>query len=174
MSLRTRIKSMEDQVWLPKQDPQQPPEQRVELTPGYDGYTQDELPPSEHYAEQSHDKSPLAVLDEIRKNPAPKGAYATLIGGRPVDLHGLEEFLLKISPYTLKTILRYHQARTIEELRRYGKGQGFKFNSTFLIIIIVAIGLLILVIGIIFFMPNVGQALGGAFGLGGTTPPTGP
>jgi hypothetical protein len=169
MSLRDRFKSMEEQSWVPQQEerqPQQQPQQKeqVELTPGYDGYYDNELP-NEHYAEQAYDKSPLAVLDEIKKNPSPRGAYPTLIGGRPVDLHILEDYLLKISPYSLKTILRYHQARTIEELRRYGKGTGGKMNTKILIIIIIIAAMLMLGIAVIFFMPDISGALGGAFGV---------
>ena len=50
--------------------------------------------------------NPLSILDEIKAQPSSKGTYPMLIGGRPVDLHVLEDYITKISPFALKTILR--------------------------------------------------------------------
>lgn len=104
----------------------------------------------------SKDTSPLAVLDEIKRSPSPKGAYPTLIGGRPIDLHDLEDYLLKISPYALKTILRYHNARTIEEIKGYAKGLGgSKFNFRFILLILLAVGMAVIGILVLLYMPQI-------------------
>jgi len=114
------------------------------------------------YQEQEQ-KSPLSVLEEIRKYPTPKNTFATVIGGRPVDLHAMEDYLLKISPYGLKTILRYHNARTIEEIKNYAKlGGGGKLNSKFWILIIFFIGLAVLGVIILLFLPDIMNMLSGS------------
>ena len=168
MGLRDRIKSMEEQAWLPAKEQQPQQQEQVELTPGYDGYSQSENPaeynPSDHLSEQSADRSPLAVLEDIKHNPAPKGAFATIIGGRPVDLHILEDYLLKTSPYALKTVMRYHNARTIEELRRYGNRKGTGINMKTVMLILVAVGMAVLGIIAIFFLPQIMNSMKGMFG----------
>ncbi|GAH35216.1 unnamed protein product, partial [marine sediment metagenome] len=44
-------------------------------------------------------KAPIAILEEIRKHPSPKGTLPVIIGGRPIDLHVLEDYIVKISPH---------------------------------------------------------------------------
>jgi len=119
--------------------------------------------PGEHYTQQmpnvyqeQEQKSPLSVLEDIRKYPTPKGTFATIIGGRPVDLHSMEDYLLKISPYGLKTILRYHNARTIEEIKNYAKlGGGGKLNTKFWLLIMLFIGLAVIGVIILLFLPQI-------------------
>lgn len=102
------------------------------------------------------EEGPLSILDEIKALPTPKGTYKTMISGVPVDLHALESYIPKISPYGLKTLMRYHNARTIEEIRGYTRfGSGKKLNMSTIIIIMVMIGMAILGICIIFFLPNI-------------------
>jgi len=96
------------------------------------------------------------VLEDIRKYPTPKNTFATIIGGRPVDLHSMEDYLLKISPYGLKTILRYHNARTIEEIKNYAKlGGGGKLNTKFWLLIMLFIGLAVIGVIILIFLPQI-------------------
>jgi len=108
------------------------------------------------------EEGPLSILDEIKALPTPKGTYKTMISGIPVDLHALESYIPKISPYGLKTLMRYHNARTIEEIRGYTKfGSGKKLNMSTLIIIIVMIGMALLGIFMLMFMPQILEMLQG-------------
>lgn len=164
MSLRKRIIQNEDEVVRQEEEAEMPilQEPAPDVHPSYESYTSEQLEQmSGHVSEQSPeihpvlDRSPLAILDEVKHNPSPKGSYPTIIGGRPVDLHDLEDYLLKISPYSLKTIMRYHQARTIEELRRYSKGKGSTFNMKIIWIILMIIGMIGLGIFVILFLPQI-------------------
>jgi len=128
--------------------PEYPPQQQVASPPQ----------PPRQYQEQSQymeGDSPLSILDEIKANPSPKGSVPVIIGGRPIDLHDLEEYVIKISPYSLKTILRYHNARTIEELKSYSRMPSVKMNSKTLILIMVAVGMAILGFVFVFYMPEI-------------------
>lgn len=95
---------------------------------------------------------PLAILDEIKKVPAPEGTHKTIIGGKSVDLFALEQYILKISPYSLRTILGYREIRTLEMLGNSSKRK--KTNSKTLLYILIAAGALIAGLAIIFFMSN--------------------
>jgi len=99
-------------------------------------------------------KSPLAILDEIKLNPSPKGTLPVLIGGRPIDLHILEDYIVKISPHALKTILRYHNARTIEEIKNYSRGPILKIKSGFWFLIIGLIAICVLGVVVLMFAPQ--------------------
>ena len=128
-------------------------EDNIELTEGYDNRQnfRHQMNPPETSMEESateqadKEKSPLAILEDIKKDPSPKGTFATIIGGRPVDLHILEDYIVKISPYSLKTILRYHNAKTIEEIKNYSRGMGVgaKINMRTIMIILIVLGLAI-------------------------------
>ena len=116
--------------------------------------------------EQSEkEKSPLAILDEIKEMPTPKGTYPTVIGGRSVDLHVLEDYIVKISPYSLKTILRYNNARMIEEIKNYSRlGGAGKISSRFWILLLLGLGLAAVGVMIIFFMPQIVSMFSGMAG----------
>jgi len=130
--------------------PQQPQYHPSELSPSVE-------PPS--------NKSPLSILDEIKNAPTPKGAHKTIIGGVPVDLHALEDYIIRISPYNIKTLMRYHNARTLEEIKGYSKFGGFKMNTKSIILIIAAIAMALLGIFFIFFMPKIMAGLQGGMGV---------
>jgi len=118
-------------------------------------------PQEEYYQpeEQPMDTSPLSILEEIQKIPSPKGTFPLLIGGKPVDLHAIEDYVVRISPFNIKTILRYHNARTIEEVKGYGRfGGSLKVNSKTILIILFAVGMAVLGILFIFFMPQIMQS----------------
>jgi len=108
------------------------------------------LPPEIH----PQDNTPLAIVKEVKKRPSPKGTLPTVISGVPVDLHILEDYLIKTSPFALKTIIRYHNARTIEEIKGYGKGPGMKMNSKTLILIMLCIGMAVLGILMLTILPD--------------------
>jgi len=99
--------------------------------------------------------NPLSILDEIKASPSPKGTFPMVIGGRPLDLHVLEDYITKISPFALKTILRYHNARTIEELKGYSRGGSLKLNSGTIILILLAIGLAVGGVIMLMYMPQI-------------------
>ena len=109
--------------------------------------------------------NPLSILDEIKAKPSPKGTFPMLIGGRPLDLHVLEDYITKISPFALKTILRYHNARTIEELKGYSGRGSLKLKSGTIILILVAIGLAIGGIIMLLYMPQIMSYFKGGIGV---------
>ena len=100
-------------------------------------------------------RTPLSILDEIKDNPTPKGTFPVVIQGIPVDLHALEDYMLKISPYDMKTLQRFEKARLIEDIKNYGRfGTSAKLNMRTIFIILVAIGMAVLGIVFIMFMPK--------------------
>ena len=110
------------------------------------------------------EEGPLSIIEEIKRLPTPKGTYKTMISGVPVDLHALEEYIPKISPYGLKTLMRYHNARTIEEIRGYTRfGSGKKINMGTIIIIMVMVGMAVLGVCILLFMPSILEMFQGGF-----------
>lgn len=109
--------------------------------------------------------NPLSILDEIKAQPSSKGTYPMLIGGRPVDLHVLEDYITKISPFALKTILRYHNARTIEELKGYSGRGSLKLKGGTIILILVAIGLAVGGIIMLLYMPDIMSYFKGGIGV---------
>lgn len=100
-------------------------------------------------------ESPLSILDEIKQKPTPKGTFTQRIGGRPVDLHVLEDYITKISPFALKTLLRYHNAKTMEEIKSYSQGTKLNINGGTIILILAAVGMAILGLVMVFFMPDI-------------------
>lgn len=98
---------------------------------------------------------PLSILDEIKKKPTPKGVFTQRIGGRPVDLHVLEDYITKISPFALKTLLRYHNAKTMEEIKSYSQGKSMNINAGTIILILAAVGMAVLGIVMLVFMPDI-------------------
>jgi len=100
-------------------------------------------------------RAPLAILDEIKDRPSYNGTFKTKIQGKPVDLHSLENYVLKISPYVLRTLLRYRTIRTMEEARNVAGRRPVKMNSKMLILIILAVGMALLGIVMIFFLPDI-------------------
>lgn len=115
--------------------------------------------------EEDEDQSPLSIVREVQKHPAPKGTHETIIGGVPVDLHILEDYLVKTSPFALKTVMRYHNARNMEEIKNYSSGGKVKFNSKMLIGILLAVGVAVLGIVMIFFMPQIMATFQGGMGV---------
>ena len=137
----------EDEYYYPEEDNRQE-------------YVRPELPPQ--FQREDEDHSPLSILDEIKQKPMPKGTYPTVIQGIPVDLHILEDYMIKISPYNIRTIMRYHNARTIEEIKSYARfGSGMKMNSKTIIWILLAIGMAILGIFFVFMMPGIMNSMQG-------------
>ena len=85
-----------------------------------------------------------------------------MIGGRSVDLHAFEDYLVwKVSPYQLRTLLRYHNVRTIEEVKNYSLRPSLKMKSGTLVLIVLAIIFLIGGLCIFMFMPELTEMFKG-------------
>lgn len=111
------------------------------------------------------DDTPLGILKDIEKSPSPKGTFPTVIGGIPVDLHSLEDYVIKISPFGLKTILRYHHARDIEEMKGYGRRGSMNINSKTILLILAAVGMAVMGLIMIMYMPQIMEMFSGGAGI---------
>jgi len=108
----------------------------------------------ERETEMSYEDVPIQVARDIKKKPTPKGYFRTVISGIPVDLHSLEDYIVKTSPFAIKTIMRFDNARNIEEIKQYstkstGKkklGIGFFILIMFLVIMVI-VGILLMMKG---------------------------
>jgi len=124
---------------------------------GYEdgGYKQNPYPSIPPNYRQEEEYSPLSIIEEIKKDPTPKGECEIVISGVPVDVHALEDYVVRISPYALKTILRYHHARDVEEMKGYSRRSSFKMNGKTIILILLAVGMAMLGIIMMVFMPQI-------------------
>jgi len=91
------------------------------------------------------------LAKDIENNPTPEGKLRVSFSGRPLDLHALEDYLVwHTSPLTIKTILRYGHAKTMEDIRGYTNVlQRRGGDSKMLVMIVLAI---ILMVGGIMFL----------------------
>lgn len=111
---------------------------------------------SYEYNEHGDTKNPNLIAAEIENKPAPKGTMWMNIGGRPIDLHELEDYLVwKTSPFVMKTLMRYHNAKTMEDIKNYSRGRTSGINSRFFIMLLLCIGVALLGLVMIFFMPQI-------------------
>lgn len=104
-------------------------------------------------------RSPVKLAIEIEKKPTPKGVLELKIGGRPIDLHALEDYTVwKINPYNMKTLMRYHNAKTMEEVKSYAQrrsGSGMPLRTIMLIMLLV--GMAAIGIIMVMYMPQIMQ-----------------
>lgn len=104
-------------------------------------------------------RSPVKLALEIEKRPTPKGVLEITIGGRPIDLHALEDYMVwKINPYNMKTLMRYHNAKTMEEIKSYSRrrsGGGMPFRTIMLIMLLIGMSVVGLIM--VMFMPQIMQ-----------------
>lgn len=118
-------------------------------------------------------ESPRKLASLIKRKPSPKGALGIKIGGRPIDLHQLEKYLVwQISPYILSTINSYNSSRQIEQMQNYRR-KGFsqvgatKKGSGRLLMWLVIFGALLgLGVILLLYMPqimNFFRGFGGSF-----------
>lgn len=115
---------------------------------------EEEEPEEDEY--ETYKDVPIKRAIDIQKKPTPKGYFPTIISGIPVDLHALEEYIVKTSPFAIKTLLRFDNARNIEEIKNYStKSSGKKkMDSKFFLLLFLGIALAIGGILVIFFMPE--------------------
>jgi len=144
----------------------QEPQYQEQIPEGYQQYQQQTEPEQAYLPPKiqgsSDNASPLSILDEIKNKRLPKGTAPVIIQGVPVDLHILEDYIISISPYNIKTLMRYNNARILEEIKGYSKfGIGMKVNSKAIILILLAVGMAVLGIIFIMFMPQIMQMLQG-------------
>jgi len=110
-------------------------------------------------------ENPHQLRAEMLNDPTPKGVYEMNIMGRKIDLSQLENYVLKkISPKPIVNKMRYDNAKTLDEIKGYGKKTKMKINVGMLLWILGMMG--VFVIGtILFFMgPNLGQVFQSLFG----------
>jgi len=112
--------------------------------------------------------NPHSLFKDIVNQPTPKGTYKVRVFGRPVDLASLENYLIyKISPKTVTTLMRYNDARSIEDVKGYSKRPRIRLGKSGLIWIILGAAVL-LILGLIFLSsgPNMTEMMRGMFGMG--------
>ncbi len=111
---------------------------------------------TDYSPEYGDTKNPNIIATEIENKPAPKGTVWMNIGGRPIDLHELEDYLVwKTSPFVMKTLMRYHNAKTMEDIKNYSRGGGTVISSRFVIMLILCIGMAVIGIVMLLFMPQI-------------------
>jgi len=107
--------------------------------------------------------SPYHTYRDIQLNPSPKGSYPITIMGRPLDLGMLENYVVyKISPRTITTLLRYNEAKNLEEMRNMSRKPMFKAGKGILWIIIGAIAVIFL--GFLFLTTDMSGMMQGFMG----------
>lgn len=85
-----------------------------------------------------------------------------LLGGKPVDFSVLNDYILNVSPFYVKTALRYSLTDAIEEMRRYSvKKEGMKFNWKFILIILLVVGALAFGLIMLMYGPQMMDAIKG-------------
>lgn len=100
-------------------------------------------------------RNPVNIARSVERKPTPPGICEMMIGGRPIDLHAFEDYLVwKVSPYQLRTLLRYHNARTIEEIKNYSLRPTLKMKSGTLVLLVLAVLMLVGGLAIFMFMPE--------------------
>ena len=96
------------------------------------------------------------IAKEIEANPTPPGILPIRIAGRPIDLHMFEDYMVwKISPFQLRTVLRYRNARVMEEMKNYSSSPIGKMKGSTILLIMFAIMMLIGGVMILLFMPDI-------------------
>lgn len=107
---------------------------------------------------------PLKVLEDIKERPTPKGMYPVEIGGRYIDLSSLENYIVQVSPHSVRTITRSNALRIMEESRNFSPPltkRGFKGGlGTILLLIVGVAGLCVLGL----FLPEIINFVTGMFG----------
>ena len=82
-----------------------------------------------------------------------------IIGGKPIDFHIIQDYLLNVSPYDINSLLRYDNIATLEEIKMLAKtGDKFKMNWK---LIIIAVILMVIGIIAIMFLPKIIGMFGG-------------
>ena len=127
-------------------------------------------PPSNLYyqdrAEEAHGfgdtRDSVKIAKEIENNPTPPGVCEVLIGGRPIDLHMFEDYMVwRISPYQMRTVLRYRTGRIMEEIKNYSSSPKAKMKGNMIILIAIAAVFLIIGLMVLMYMPQLTEMFKG-------------
>jgi len=112
--------------------------------------------------------NPHQLYTDIVTNPSPPKQYEMKIMGRPIDVNALEQYLIfKISPRTITTLMRYNDAKSIEEIKGYGRRPPVRASKGIGLLLLVGIGaLLMMAVGYLFLngtIPNMMRGMMGGF-----------
>jgi len=114
--------------------------------------------------------NPHQLYTDIVTNPSPPDQYKMRIMGRPIDVNSLEQYLIfKISPRTITTLMRYNDAKSIEEIKGYTRGPNIKASKGLGLLILIIIGAFMMIaVGYLFLngtIPNLLRGIMGGFGI---------
>lgn len=114
--------------------------------------------PEPEKKEEYRDKTPMGITKEVENDPSQKGTLETTIWGVPVDLQSLEGYIQKISPYTIRTLVRNDRALTMERIKNYSPKRHSSFPWWLIVVIVIMLvgGLLALMFG-----PQIMQSMQG-------------
>lgn len=117
-------------------------------------YHQDrEFEPSHGFGDT---RDSVKIATEIEDYPTPPGICEVMIGGRPIDLHTFEDYMVwRISPYQMRTVLRYRTARIMEEIKNYSSSPKARMGGNFFVMIIFIAIMLVAGLAIFMFMPQI-------------------
>jgi len=114
--------------------------------------TKEEL---QEYIRQNEHVGTTGIIHDIQDRRVKKGDAEIKVGGRPIDWHDLEDFVLAVSPYKFVNILKLKEDATRADVMRWRRDKEPKVNTRILIWIIVAIGVMILGVILLMFMPQI-------------------
>jgi len=133
------------------------PQERMDNTENYQTYDdQVPIPETELYEEEpeeepetSYEDVPIQIARDIKKQPTPKGYFRTTLFGIPIDLHSLEDYIVKTSPFAIKTLMRFDNARNIEEIKQYSTKTTGRKKLDMKVFLFIILGIIIIVVGFI-------------------------
>ena len=127
---------------------------------------QEEPEPEEQPRETSYEDVPIKIARDIKKRPTPKGYFRTTLFGIPVDLHCLEDYIVKTSPFAIKTLMRFDNARNIEEIKQYSTKTTGKKKLDGKFFLMIGVAIIVLCLGAVMLLkgPEIMQFF--KFGMG--------
>ena len=160
MRIAKRIKSLQDEInqdFLQRQPTEdfnrETEESSMRSPPSRKHHRDREYEPAHGFGDT---RDPVKIATEIEDMPTPPEICQVMIGGRPIDLHSFEDYMVwRISPYQMRTVLRYRTARIMEEIKNYSSSPKAKFGGNIFIMIIFIALMLVIGIGVLMFMPQI-------------------
>jgi len=95
-------------------------------------------------------EAPLSQVDSIMQNRTVPGEGRLLLGGLPVDVFSIEDFIVRVSPADIKTLMRLDGSRIIEMMknnpREIVENKRSKINwGLIFLIIMIGVGAFVLI-----------------------------
>ena len=153
MRIGNRVKNLQDEInqdFMQQEDPRY--QQQAQPPPSNMYYQDREFDPSHGFGDT---RDPVKIATDIEDFPTPPGICEVMIGGRPIDLHAFEDYMVwRISPYQMRTVLRYRTARIMEEIKNYSSSPKVKMGGNFFIMIMIVIIMLVVGVAVLMFMPQ--------------------